>query len=259
MTSWIRVIICFGMAMMLIFLVVTGDLNLLINPRFRLLIIFSILLLIILGFVQCLHMKKRDLHPVGFWGYCLILLPIMVYIFVPPQALDASMVDKKGVTLVSSKQVKNNSANESKDRNEPTIEQTAPYQDDYKKMKQADEIVFTEENYADYLSVLELYPTQLKGKKIRIKGFVFRDDPDLKKDQFVLSRFTISCCAADASVVGIVTQFSQTPILKKDQWIEVEGTLSTTKRFGFDAPIIQLQNYRITEKPKDPYIYFAGY
>lgn len=71
-----------------------------------------------------------------------------------------------------------------------------------------------------------------------------------------MSRFTISCCAADASVVGVKSQSPQAPILKTDQWIEVEGVLQTTKRFDFDAPLIQIQSYQVTKEPKDPYIYF---
>jgi putative membrane protein len=201
-----------------------------------------------------LHMKKGALHKVGFWGYGFILLPIFVYLFVPPQALDASIVDKKGINLLSSQQVKSKPAT-----NQPMPEdtdQTKLYQEEFNEIKKTDEIVFTEKNFASYLSVLDLYPNEVKGKKIRIKGFVFRDEEALEPDQFVLSRFTVSCCAADANVVGVITQFAQTPILKKDQWLEVEGVLSTTKRYGFDAPLIQLQNYRVIEAPKDPYIYF---
>lgn len=254
-TNWIRMLICFGMAFMMLMLVVSGDFVFLVNPKFRILMILSILLLIILGWVQCLHLKTRDLHSIGFWGYFFVAFPIFVYLFIPPKALDASMIEKKGITLVSSKQVTNQPTS-SPTSKEPTEDQTAPYKEALKEMKTTDYIVFDEKNYSEYLSVLELYPKELVGKKIRIKGFVFRDDPSLKKDEFILSRFTISCCAADASVVGVKSQFPQASILKTDQWIEVEGVLRTTKRFEFDAPMIEIQSYRLTKAPKDPYIYF---
>lgn len=166
-TNWLRMLICFGMAFMLLVLVVSGDLVLLINPKFRILIILSILLLIILGWVQCLHLKSKDLHRIGFWGYVFVAFPIFVYLFIPPKALDASMIEKKGITLVSSKQVTNQQQSE-KTSKEPTEDQTSPYQDAFIEMKKADVIVFDEKNYADYLSVLELYPKDLVGKKIRI-------------------------------------------------------------------------------------------
>lgn len=252
MTSWIRIFICFGMALMLTVSVVTGDIALLINPKFRILIILSIIMLLVLGMIQCWYLKKEEVHPIGLWGYLMILTPILVYLFFPPQALDASMINKKGVTLVSSNQAKERQA---KQLEKPR--QETPYQKVLNEMKKKPIIIFDEKNYAGYLSALELYPKELQGKKIRIKGFVFKDDPELKKDEFILSRFTVSCCTADASVVGVITKYHQAPILKADEWIEVEGTISTTKLFGYDSPLIELETYRKTQKPKDPYIYFS--
>lgn len=237
---------------MLVMLVVTGDLSLLINPKFRILIIFSIVILLILGMVQCWNLKEKELHTVGFWGYFLTLMPIVIYICFPPKALDASMINKKGVSLIQSSQVNNRQPTSSQRQKNEEI----PYKNILEKMKKETFIQFDENNYADYLSVLEIYPNELKGKRIRIKGFVFRDDPQLQKDEFVLSRFTVSCCAADATVVGIITKTPKAPTFKEDQWMEVEGTLSTIRVYGFDQPLILLESSREVSRPKDPYIYF---
>jgi putative membrane protein len=47
---------------------------------------------------------------------------------------------------------------------------------------------------------------QYAGETARVTGFVFRDSR-FATDQFLVTRFLVSCCVADASVSGLVVRW----------------------------------------------------
>lgn len=63
------------------------------------------------------------------------------------------------------------------------------------------------------------------GKSIAIDGFVYRED-FYQENNLVVGRLLISCCAADASVVGLFVESDEAPNFEKDTWIRVEGTVT---------------------------------
>lgn len=265
MAGWLRVGICFGLAVMLISLLISGEISLFVNPRFKWLMGVSVLLLIILGLVQMWNIKGGEMHRIGFWGYALVMLPVLMFIFLPPKALDASMAAKKGVTFITPQTSQQNQATPREEtfaseeevpvEVEPEIELENPYKELLQKIKTEPIITLTEKNYADYLNTISLYSKEVEGKKIRLIGFVYRDDT-LKKNEFVTGRFTVTCCTADATVVGFITSYKQSDQFKLNQWIEVTGTLKNVLYDGYDMPVVELESYRIIDPPKDPYIYF---
>jgi hypothetical protein len=48
-------------------------------------------------------------------------------------------------------------------------------------------------------------PAAFIGQEARLIGFVYRDDR-FNGDEFMISRFVISCCAADAAPLGLVVR-----------------------------------------------------
>ncbi|CAM5231630.1 hypothetical protein LSPH24S_03564 [Lysinibacillus sphaericus] len=74
--------------------------------------------------------------------------------------------------------------------------------------------------YEDINNNLSLY----QGKKIRLSGFVLKET-DLLENQFVISRFLITHCVADASIIGFLTEMPEAASLQEDSWIEAEGTI----------------------------------
>ncbi|MBS7531673.1 TIGR03943 family protein [Hazenella sp. IB182353] len=270
MASIARLLICLGLSTLFIQLIVSDELSLFINPKYNWLIFCCVLILIILSIVQLYTLKKPDIHFIGKWGYVMMTLPLVMVIIFPPQALDPSMASKKGTFyLPQGNQQKNtDSVNDNypvdqevdTQINEATTDSsnddfTNPYQKIKEEMLKKDLIQFTEENYADYYNALSFYPTEFVGKKIKILGFVYHDQT-LKKDEFVIGRFTVTCCTADAMVIGVVVKDPHAIQLKNKKWIEVTGTLTTTKQEGYDMPAIQLTSSEDTTEPKDPYIYF---
>jgi uncharacterized repeat protein (TIGR03943 family) len=93
----------------------------------------------------------------------------------------------------------------------------------------------------------------LVGETARVTGFVYKD-PTYGADHFVLTRFVVSCCVADASVVGLMVR-SQDPSLQNDQWIEVTGTFVPSDVAGWQAPVLAAESMTPVETPQQPYLY----
>lgn len=270
MKGWVRAGICFSLAILLIHLLLTKEMALFVNPRLHWLSALSVLLLILLGLVQLWHLRGKELHPIGGWGYALLFLPLLLYLMAPPKALDASVAAKKGVSYGKAQSVvKQQPAQKQGDAvgaEKPPEGAAAgdgqgeiiPAEDPYKKMvpklKQKPELVLDEKNYAEIYSAVHFYPQEFEGKKIRVKGFVYRDDT-LKKNEFVTGRFTVSCCTADATVIGFLTESDQASALKINEWVEAVGILRVRKVDGIDMPAIELTSYKKVEPLKNPYIY----
>jgi putative membrane protein len=254
LASWLRLGIFGGLAIMIFSLLLSGEIYLFINPRFKWFIVLCIFLLILLCFVQLWNMDQPPLHRIGVGGYILIFFPLFIYLLLPPKALDASIATKKGVSYKSQQPTKKNEAS---NPNLPNAMTQTPEEADplVPKLKKMDTIYLTEETYIKYFNTLSSFPKEFEGKEIQVKGFVYYDD-QLPKHQFVTGRFTITCCAADATVIGFITDPSEDVQLKANDWIEIKGKLKTTKYRGMDMPMIEMESYQSISPPKDPYVYY---
>ena len=111
------------------------------------------------------------------------------------------------------------------------------------------------------LWIAEIYSNieKYKGYKIEMTGFVFRDELlKLEKDEFVLARLMMSCCAADLTPVGLVCKYEKAPDFKKDTWITVKGTIFIGEYEldgeKYDDPQISIKEFTPAEKV-DGYVY----
>jgi len=66
----------------------------------------------------------------------------------------------------------------------------------------------------------ELYLDQ----PIMIEGFVYRE-AYFDTDAMIVSRLLVTCCTADAAVVGVYVQSEDCRAFDEDAWVKVEGTL----------------------------------
>jgi len=87
-----------------------------------------------------------------------------------------------------------------------------------------------------------------------VVGFVFRDDR-FGEDQFFLSRFTVSCCVADAAVAGLVVQGVDAASWQTDQWVQVQGKIVEGTFNGAVSPVLLAESITPTETPRQPYLY----
>ncbi|MFC3886284.1 TIGR03943 family putative permease subunit [Bacillus songklensis] len=117
-----------------------------------------------------------------------------------------------------------------------------------------DRIEVTEEQYIPTMTIIDENAVKFVGKKIELTGFVYREE-GFTKDQFVVARFGLSCCVADASVYGTLATMENAKTYKTDEWIKVEGTLLKTTYNDSLLPYIHIEHIERIEPPKNPYVY----
>lgn len=127
------------------------------------------------------------------------------------------------------------------------------------KVAGADEIFVKDENYTQTLSDIEQNPSQYVGRKIVLEGFVYRD-PSFGKNDFVVARMFMICCAADAQITGLMATWDKSNSLNDNQWIKAEGILKTQSYVieGQESliPIIHITSAEKLPTPENQYVYY---
>jgi uncharacterized repeat protein (TIGR03943 family) len=108
---------------------------------------------------------------------------------------------------------------------------------------------------AEYLVRDHQAPHTLADLRIRLVGFVTPQEPG--GDGYLLTRFAINCCAADATALKVAIQGDPVP-RAPDTWLEVEGRWQ--QRTGDDpdqpsseTPLLLAESIRVIEQPSPPY------
>jgi uncharacterized repeat protein (TIGR03943 family) len=98
-------------------------------------------------------------------------------------------------------------------------------------------------------------PQTLAGVRVRLVGFVTPQQPG--RDGYLLTRFAINCCAADATALKVAIHGDPVP-RAPDTWLEVEGRWQ--QRTGGDpdqpaseTPLLLAESIRVIEQPSPPY------
>ncbi len=87
------------------------------------------------------------------------------------------------------------------------------------------------------------------GSEVTFVGFVTRDE-GMPADEFVLTRFLISCCVADALSVKVRVVGAPPGDLEKDQWVRVTGKMYPLP----DEVIVDASQVDKVKRPKRPYL-----
>lgn len=95
-------------------------------------------------------------------------------------------------------------------------------------------------------------PNYYKDKEVDVTGFVYKPSGiNLQPDEFLVSRFIITCCAVDARPVGLKVKFDTTNKFNTDDWVRVTGKFDVEN----DDIIIKPDTVEATTAPSNPYIY----
>jgi len=100
------------------------------------------------------------------------------------------------------------------------------------------------------VSVLSLVndPKPFMGKRVFTEGIVYRDEK-VPTGHFILFRFVIACCAADAQPVGILVHAGNLEKLKNDTWIDVEGRFDLREFDGSLTACIEAESVKSIRVP----------
>jgi uncharacterized repeat protein (TIGR03943 family) len=88
---------------------------------------------------------------------------------------------------------------------------------------------------------------------VRLIGFVA---PDARGGGFLLTRFIVTCCAADARPVRVAVRGLDPPWPAADSWVEVTGTWHPEVRTAEDdrPPVLDAAGLRAIPAPTSPYL-----
>lgn len=95
------------------------------------------------------------------------------------------------------------------------------YEDDIHK------VIVVNENNSIILEDIRLNPSKYTGRELEIQGFVCKEDY-LNKNQFIIGKIIMTCCAADSKVVGIIAEYGNVNKLKENQNVDARGTIAIT-------------------------------
>lgn len=278
-----RAFVLVGFAAFFIHLYYTGDIEKFINPKYVLTSQISAVAFVLLSIVQLTRVwetkHKHDSscssgcdhhhhHDSGsflkrFIGYAIISFPLFTGFFLDPVTLDASIAAKKSMILTRTNQteINNDISNFGNlEHQTPMINNNYFSKDEFDKAMedfQKTDIIHMDDNmYSVYYDEIDTNPKAFIGKKIKMNGFVYKED-NFNSNQLVLARFHMIHCVADTSVIGFLNEFDEANKIEENTWLEIEGTIHVTTYNDFELPAIKVEKWTVIEEPDEPYIYPA--
>jgi uncharacterized repeat protein (TIGR03943 family) len=246
MKNTTKALLLIGMGLFLFSRILSGKLFFYINERFYWLIVFAVVGFVLVGLSYRYRPQHNHEHhhhdhehdddhqhgQVTWFGVSLLLLPILLGLLIPPRPLGAAAMANRDVSIDS------------------LTSAAAPEGGNILAKPRRDK------NVLDWLIEFRSAqdPASLAGEEVEVIGFVYRDDR-FGPEQFMVSRFVLSCCAADASPLGLVVQWPDGGSFADDEWVTVKGHLEPAQFAGEEMPIIIANTVTVTEIPDQPYLY----
>lgn len=223
------------------FIVLSGRWAYYIDPRFQWLSVVAVVLFSLLALTHIFSgsadnedlLEGEDHNRVTLWPILIALVPLFLGIVIPAKPLGADALKTRGVDTSF------NSVSLSVSSSESLT------------------IVPSERNILDWARAIASRSEEnsFNGEEANVVGFVFRDSR-FEDNQFMITRFTISCCVADALAVGLVVEIPEGSVeYEPDTWLRVEGTFQETLFDGDLIPILFAENITPVEQPAQPYLY----
>lgn len=192
-------------------------------------VVFGAVTLAVATFAQIVTLRTaREPRSLTFRegaGLAALLLPILAVVMIPAPSLGARAASARSAGGVLSSDA---------------LIPTAPDGDG--------EITFVDIHYAsasdEYAAALGL----ADGYPIELTGFVTHGE-GTPSDGFTLTRFLVSCCAADAIPYSVPVEGGAS--YPDDTWLRVAGTLHEAG----GRYVLQAQDVTEVSEPQDPYIY----
>lgn len=97
-------------------------------------------------------------------------------------------------------------------------------------------------------------PERFNGQEADVIGFVYRE-ATFPEDTFMVARFTISCCVADASAIGLPVVWQNAGDFPQDTWVRVRGVFEVGAFRGDTVPVLHAAGVETVQQPEHPYLY----
>lgn len=205
----------------------TGEVTRYLGPRTYWVVAFGGITLSLAALGHLWGLRGRPFAPTraDVWGALLLLLPLVAVIVIPDAQLGAQAASRKASSGGFAAAA------------------LVPVPDP------EGEISFREIDYASESEEYAASAGVVDGLPVELTGFVTY--PAEGAGDFSLTRFYVSCCAADAIPYTVSVQAPPGEDPPEDAWLTVEGELRATPGvFVLDADRIER-----VEPPQDPYLY----
>lgn len=283
--EWMWLIVLFTYVAYFSSLLGSGKITLFIHPKMIKYIIFTVIVFIILISQQVKKLKSLTVKKFRY-SYLIFLIPIVMAIVVNPTTLSAKVVSNKGadysnptnysdavidtteeVTRIEANTDTNikSSADLSKEdsmpvvsiQTESTLMEPSTSDDQYANSN------YNTKDGAKFLETVDTISSNLTGmlgRETEIEGFIYLED-GFEENQFVVSRYMMSCCAADAQIIGILSYYTGDADVKADQWVKVTGYIDKTmyksvyEEEEIEMALIKVAEIQVITAPEDMYVY----
>jgi len=214
-----------------------GSILLYINQRFVFLVFFAGLFFVVLA--QVLYAERisgqgddqtmADNPGLNMWW---LAIPILIGFLIPARPLSPSAVANRGISIDAPLSAR--------------IEDTASILS----------LSPTERTVLDWIRLFSFSENvqQFVGQPVDVTGFVFSDGR-LTANQFMVGRFTITCCVADATALGMIVEYPQAAVLKEHNWVRVQGKIDLIERDERLFPVILAESVEAVPQPEQPYLF----
>lgn len=236
--NWLKTGLLFGLGLYFIYNILSGNLTNYINVRFAWLSYVAVVIFLALAASsahdllrtrnQHNHHEHDHNHSHMSWPVLLITaIPLILGTLIPSRPLGADAVN--GEVSVSAAAISGASAFT-----------TNPL----------------ERNVLDWLRVFNTSDdlTSFNGQQADVSGFVYRDI-NFPEGQFMVARFTVSCCVADASAIGLPVSWLGADNIPQDTWVRVQGTFELGQFREDQAPVLKAVSVDVISQPEHPYLY----
>ena len=242
-SPWLDVVAIAAWGILLLKFWLTGQLFLLIHPNYLGLTVAAALTLLVMSSMKAGWLLKNPsrsrvvashstLLPPNLSSSLLLLLAI-VGLFITPRAFASETAVQRGVgdtltlTRVKPQAFRGSSRTEDK-------------------------------TLIDWIRTLQVYPEPdaYTGQKVKVSGFVVHP-PNLPPQYLFITRFVITCCAADVYPVSLPVKLptGDRSAYKPDSWLEITGQMTTEPLNDQRQLTIAAQTLTPIPEPKDPYNY----
>ncbi|MDD2505614.1 MAG: TIGR03943 family protein [Bacilli bacterium] len=246
-------LIIISYAVIMFYIVFSGVITKFVNPRVTPYIITCAVILLVFFVVDIVN-KKTD--SIQFSKSDIIyIFPILLIFFINNGEISSNLISNKGINI-------------GKTSTENT--QTSDYEDAMKLAEQMDnaelakktvvnenkEVKNIEINNSNYVSILMDISDNLDnyvGDEISIDGFIYRDST-MKSTEFVIGRLYISCCTADAQLLGYLCNYTDSSNIKDNEWYNVKAKIDTTIQDGMKLPYFKVEKVTKINKPENEYV-----
>jgi putative membrane protein len=238
-------LILIGWAVLILAFLLRGDMLNYLHPRMLPFAALSAVIFLILGMLGGYNAINGRGSNVPRAGYALFMIPLLLSAVGGPRGLDEAAVVNR--LLSTGAGVSNKASIESLDQ---LLESIGPH----------GVIPFEDWSFFALSTDLKANPSRYVGRTISMTGFSFRP-PTLPGDRLYLTRFLITCCAADAEPLGLLTELSGAAGFADYAWLYIEGTLDLTTApnpyTGKDetVPILRAVTVTEVEKPIAAFIF----